>query len=202
MINNISLPPPPSPRHSRVTYLVTAFALLALLLGGVVWYGIKNKTQPQPPVPTPAPQQVFDPKTQFVPKGAESRDVDQTLAAFGFTKPLPFFDKNNVVQSFHAKTTQTTATSSTEKILSPINSIPLTYLGYAVYGQSTTTLKNAFAADFTSMGWVMQETRGDSLTLFFFPDKTRIISVTFLDPPPVAGITQHITVVVTLRKKK
>ena len=55
MINNqlppLSSPPPPSPRHSRATRLVTVFVVLALLLGGVFWYGVKNKSQPLAPSP-------------------------------------------------------------------------------------------------------------------------------------------------------
>ena len=170
--------PPPGPRrarYARIALFVAAFVLLLSVFGGMLWYADQNKRA------GPA----FDPAKQFVPEGAESRDVDQTLAAFGFSKPLPFFEKENVVQSLNLpnKATSSPATASSKAA----------FLSYRILGQDKAAVRETFREYFTSIGWKMVSSHADLIFIFSF--HTQSISVNFIDIARVQGTDQPAVVV-------
>lgn len=132
--------PTPTVRHN-IFYYIAAFILLAAVLGATLWYEKQNKQQTGP---------VFDPKTQFIPKGAVSLEVDQSLAAFGFPKPLPFFDKRNVVQSLsQPQATDTIFIHAQGSSQPPV----IISLNYQIPGRDVLSVRDAFLSYFMDMGW-------------------------------------------------
>lgn len=183
---SLSNPAPTSRRD--VVYAIAILVLLALVLGGTLWYAMKNKPEARP---------AFDPARQFVPAGAQPREIDQSLAAFGFPKPLPFFDKDNVVQSltvsrqivpFTASTSAIRKASpasstalSTKKILAPPpRPASSVFFSYRIYGHDKIEIRNAFIQYFTAIGWKMTNT-GEDKPLLFSSNTRQIVSVDLLD---------------------
>ena len=191
-----SLSSPPSPRHSRATRLVAVFVLLVFLLGGVVWYTIKNKAQP---LASP-PRQVFSPKTQFVPKGTTPLEVDQALAAFGFPKPLPFFDKDNVVQSLDVKKPYLAEASTSQQSTTSAAFSTDIYLSYRIEGQSMTTIHDTYVDYLQNIGlgknieWKQKE----HFELFLPHDPPLLLRLSLLEQP-FAGTKDHEVITVVLR---
>ncbi len=158
----------------RQVWLLVA---LAAILGITFWYGNQNKRAG----PT------FDPAKQFVPEGAESRDVDQSLAAFGFTKPLPFFDERNVMESLNAPSVNVNALVPAGTVVSfhPATSTPLTpLLSYYVYGQSAAAVRDAFTDYFNALGWKKINSIANgpiSRFVFVAPDTHKRVATTILE---------------------
>lgn len=168
--------------NSRRTIAVLVVCII--LIGAAFYFSVlKKQTAPQRPA--------FDPAKQFVPKGAESRDVDQSLAAFGFPKHLPFFDKNNVVQSLSFGTGVSHRATS-----SPSRQIPETYVGYRIVGQSTTAVREAYRNYFQDIKW--KEAGGTNknpmLIIFFSPDGRRQASIQLIELPSSADSQQKTVV--------
>lgn len=169
---------PTSKRY--ISYSIVAFVLLAAILGGTFWYANQDK-QVGPP---------FDPARQFVPENTESLNVSKVLAAFGFNKPLPFFDERNVVQSLNL---QSTATSSAPQAGSS------SFLSYRIFGQSKEATQSALVEYFKNLGWTMQNIHkvhasGDNkieIVDFFSSEyQNQIISVTLFEMPRASGNDQ------------
>ena len=140
--------------------MAVVIASLAIFL---VWTYMRKSA------PSPAVKPAFSSDTQFIPKGAVSLEVDQSLAAFGFSKPLPFFDERNVVQSLFENTTSAA-------------SVARPYLSYRVSNESEETLRAAYTKYFKDMRWnVSESVSGAKKSLFFFaPDSSKAIWVVFI----------------------
>ncbi|MEK7074453.1 MAG: hypothetical protein AAB968_01685, partial [Patescibacteria group bacterium] len=119
--------------------LVVAIIVLivAVLAGWWLW------RQKYPSVQPPS-EPVFSAGKQFIPEGAASRTVDQSLAAFGLPKPLPFFDEKNVVQSI--TNTVDISTSTIHQGNSP-------YLSYRICGQNIEAVRTALINYFENTDW-------------------------------------------------
>lgn len=183
-----------------VFYYLAASALFILILAGTWWYTERN-TKPLYPV--------FNPAKQFVPVGTEPRDIDQSLAVFGFSKPLPFFDEKNVVQSLRvgANAPASTTASSISSVpkarvmhisgpssrTPPPPNRPSTFLSYRIVGPDKGAIRNAFIAYFINMGWKMANTR-EGQPLLFSSDTHQIISITLLGVPAVQNTGKSIIV--------
>lgn len=147
-----------------VFYYLAASALFILILAGTWWYTRRN-TKPLYPV--------FNSAKQFIPKGAESRDVDQSLAAFGFSKPLPFFEKENVVQSLSLDLNASSSAAGAQP-----QQVPKIYLGYRIFGQSTAMVREMYRNYFQELGWKEGSgTKNNLLLVFMSPDMRRQASI-------------------------
>ena len=184
---------------------------LLLLIGAGFWYKTKNESSQL----SLAPQRIFSLDKQFIPKGAAPLEVDKALAVFGFPKPLPFFDKNNVVQSLNLEASEPAPTSTPlsyaqniENIVvgnnktnsttpSPVpNGYSSLFLSYRVVGQNTTVLRSVFIEYFKSMGWKMDDAHSAS-DLVFVSDKGQILSVALMEVSQKSEVGQHIVVAIS-----
>lgn len=192
-------------RHD-ILYYITVATLFAAILGGTLWYSDRNKQL------GPA----FDPARQFVPEGAASLEVNQTLAAFGFSKPLPFFDERNVVQSLalgvdvsipttgsaSVSTQQNSAEGGVAGSQSRSNSLPvsapqgtsLPFISYRIPEKSMASIRETLIKYFESMGWKMENIPSDR-ALVFVSSAHRVISVTLLDAPRVDATAEPAVIV-------
>ena len=184
---------------------------LLLLIGAGFWYETKNKSSQL----SLGPRHVFSPDKQFIPKGAAPLEVDKALAVFGFSKPLPFFDKNNVVQSLnlevnepdpasaplsHAQNTENIVVGNNKTNSTTPSSVPSghssLFLSYRVVGQNTTALRSVFIGYFKSMGWKMDDAHSAS-DLVFVSDKGQILSVALMEVSQKSEVGQHIVVAIS-----
>ena len=88
------MPPENNPSRfssSKALFTVLVVILIGAGLGLYLSRWKKNNT---------LQQSNFSPQTQFVPKGAESREVDQVLLSFGLPTTPPFFDKKKCGTKF------------------------------------------------------------------------------------------------------
>ena len=174
--------------------------IFAILIGAVVYFYVISPQSSNPsstPSPTPLSSHIFSPKTQFVPKGAESREVDKTLAAFDFSKPLPFFEKDNVVQSLTiiANASNASPPPSTHVTSLPLEQTHAQFLSYRILGQTRTSVRDALIMHFKDLQWDMMDTKGDQK--FIFSHMNKQIFVALIDVPHVSA-TEQLTTVVTL----
>jgi len=145
----------------------------------------------------------FSSATQVVPDGAASLEVNQVLERFNFSQPLPFFDKNNVVQSldFAVNPPSLSAASSTSflpkaKIIHSASTSsqapqpkPPTFLSYRIWGQNKAAIETAFIEYFRNMGWKMANTL-EGQPLVSSSQTHQIVSVTLLDAPTFESTPQ------------
>ncbi len=172
-----SLQDSPPPHRYRIYPYLVVFAFLVLILGGVLWYRSKKEMKQAAPV--------FNPATQFVPEGATPLEVSETLAKFGFSKPLPFFEERNVVQSLGI---DVTSTSSVE-----------TYISYRILGQDTASVRSAFNEYFKKLGWKMANTK-EGAPLYFYSNARQTVFVSFFEAPSVQNKDHaYLTVILTAR---
>ena len=132
---NADLQPQPSAFYKKILFILLITLLFISLLGAVLWYTGKDKNE--------SPQQAFDSTKQVIPPGAASFEIDQALIAFGFSTPLPFFDRRNVVQSLALQTSASSSPATTTD----------TYLSYRVFGQDMRVLHSAYIRYLTDGGW-------------------------------------------------
>ena len=144
------------------------------MIGGILWYANRDK-QVGP---------VFDPVKQFVPKNARAQEVGATLAQFGFPKPLPFFDKDNVVQSI--TNTVDISTSTIHQGNSP-------YLSYRICGQNIEAVRTALINYFENTDWKTMKKklpdRSGSMLTFSANSagQNKLLSISFFELPQATG---------------
>ena len=206
-INTFNPPSPPSAFFKKILLiLVGTFCFIAILMA-ILWYTDKENRQNKLPTSSSSPTP-FNPTQQVIPKGAESREVDQSLAAFGFSKPLPFFEKNNVVQSLNVTTSA--PTSTTDFSVSPVSKVktarrvntantssrtpppqnsPTTFLSYRIFGKSREMVQNAFIEYFKNMGWNIEKSQ-EGQPLVFSSEAHQFVYVAFLDAPAIQNTDQ------------
>ena len=148
-----------------------------------------------------APLRIFSTKNQIIPEGATSLEVDQSLAAFGFAKPLPFFDKNNVVQSLDIRTPDIADASTSRK--SAINTSVSTgvYLSYRIPGQSKTIIRDAYIDYFQSMGLenVIESQQKETFAFVLPHTPPVLLKISFFEQPfEVAEGQELITAVLSI----
>ena len=155
--------------------------VLAILIGAAIYFYVISPQSSNPtstPSPTPLPSQVFSPQTQFVPQGAKSRDVDQALADFGFQKSLPFFEKDNVVQSLNLTASTSALTTSA-------------FLSYRIIGQNKAAVRAAFTDYFTNLGWEATKIFNTNQSPpMIFSTAHRTVVITLIDVLHVPGTDQ------------
>lgn len=171
------------PPINRITIIGCSLLILIALIMMGIWY-IGRVETPSIPQLSSSPKP-FSQKDQVVPPNAESRSVDQSLAAFGFSKPLPFFEKDNIVQSLKLDTSSTA---------SPATS----FLSYRIYGQSVASVRDALTRYFVSLGWKQIDDGANQGYLSFGFDHGKIISVNMLERPATPGTEPRITVTLSL----
>ena len=174
-------------------YSIIFSVIVIVVIGGLYAYTklVKSTQQSQ--------RVVFSPGTQYVPKGAESHEVDQSLAAFGLPVTPPFFDKNNVVQSLQLGTALSSQATGSAKESSRINTTTTssaikqssaTFLSYRIIGHDKTTARAAFADYFKNLGWkTVKIASGDQASMIFFTSQ-QSITITFIEAPHAPGTDQ------------
>lgn len=170
----------------NVSYFIAILLLIAAILGATLWYANKKNAQVGP---------AFDLTRQFIPKGTASLDVPQALTAFNFSKPLPFFDEHNVVQSL---TMPSSAVSTSSE----------TYVSYSVQNQTIDTLYTAYRDYFTSSGWREIPVRQKGSNRLFFqkragPGQIHVVDALLMDNAKEQSVTPVIptvTIAITLRQ--
>lgn len=161
------MPPEDLQKNERphwIAMLATLVCVVALLYAGAHYFWLKNK---------PSAISAFNPDRQVVPPNARPLKVDQALASLGLPKPLPFFEKENVVQSlgFGLNAPSSIASSSPPRP-------PETYVGYRIVGQSTSTVREAYRSYFQGMGWKEAGgSKNNSALVFISPDTRRQASI-------------------------
>ncbi len=171
MCKSYSYPMPPEDQQiNKHSFPLKAVILLICVaaLGGAIYYYIALREKSAPAGPA------FDPAKQFVPEGAEASTVDQSLAAFGVSKPLPFFDERNVVWSLRYPQGEA-ATSTSTQAQAAGQRHTVTSLEYRIPGLDIWVLRDAFRAYFKEMGWLearsanpnSEDKKNTFLTLFF-----------------------------------
>lgn len=156
-----------------IFYFIVALVLLMAILGGILWYANQNKQV----------SLIFDPTRQVIPKGATSQKIDQSLAVFGFSSPLPFFDERNVVQSL--------------SIEAPSSSTKKPYISYRVYEQDINALRDVYRQYFNKMGWgEIKSASYSEQTLFFRASESlSVVQILFLkESPDTESVDQSIVV--------
>ena len=189
------MPPENNPSRfssSKALFTVLVVILIGAGLGLYLSRWKKNNT---------LQQSNFSPQTQFVPKGAESREVDQVLLSFGLPTTPPFFDKKNAVQSLDltAPTSSQTPPSSTKTNSPPgattTSSVAqrssTTFLSYRIFGQNKTGVRIAFTDYFKNLGWKTPQLLGnnDQAPITFFTEHQGI-TITLIEVPHAPGTDQ------------
>ena len=180
-INNSFEEQLPSVFFKKILLILLSTLLFIFLLGSVLWYRGKRTPIPQPTTPT-----VFDPATKIVPQGVVPLEIDQALTAFGLSKPLPFFEKKNVIQSLDLKN---------------IRFSPEIYLSYWIEGRSTTTILEAYVAYFKSIGLENALVSSQKTNLgFVLPGSPpSLLRISLMEQPFASAKSEEIvTVVLTL----
>ncbi|MEK7074451.1 MAG: hypothetical protein AAB968_01675 [Patescibacteria group bacterium] len=95
-IPDLQLSPSPSGFFKKILLILVVTLIVLSVLGALLWYKENNKKTSQPLI---SPRPAFSSEKQFVPEGSALLEIDKALEVFGLSKPLPFFDKKNVVQS-------------------------------------------------------------------------------------------------------
>jgi flagellar basal body-associated protein FliL len=155
-----------TPSRNIFFYLVV-FVFLLAVLGVIFWYADRGNRQDRLSIPSSSPTP-FNSAIQVIPEGAESREVDQTLTVFGFPNPLPFFDKDNVVQSLDLDTQASD--------IQP-------YLSYRVFGQKMPAVHDAYTRYLEKMGGKQIKNASLTAQLLFFrmPNSRGLIRVSFAE---------------------
>ena len=196
-IPDLQLSPSPSGFFKKILLILVVTLIVLSVLGALLWYKENNKKTSQPLI---SPRPAFSSEKQFVPEGSTALEVDKALTAFGFSKPLPFFEERNVVQSLNLSS----ATSSAVSTSSP-QQISSTFLSYRVVGQSITAVRSALIEYFENLGWTMPNihdvhTSGSNkieIVDFLSPaHQNQSISVTLLEMPPISDDNKPIILLV------
>jgi hypothetical protein len=151
---------------------------------------------------TPVSRPVFSSETQFVPDGTSSLEVDRALVALGLPEPLPFFEKDTVVQSLDlgANTSTATVASTSTETTEPVTPLPSTsFLSYRVYGQSIPSVREAVTAYFISLGWNQIDDKSNQQSVVFGSDNRQIISINILEVASTPEKESHIVVALSLQ---
>lgn len=162
---------------------------IVVLIGGTVWYVWYFNQKSTAPSVKP-----FSEQDQFIPKGATPQSVALGFQKLNFSKPLPFFDEKNVVQSldlgFNAPASTTDfSVSNTLKIQPRTNAPPapsqnsnFMFLSYRIFGQSKEAIRSALIEYFKNMGWTKMNTK-DNQSLTFSSGARQVVSIVLLDAP-------------------
>ena len=112
--------------------------LIAVVIFGGVYFVYVSKRIPPLESEKLKP---FSQQDQIVPDGTKSLEINQALARFGFSKPLPFFDPINVTQSLDVQNTEASTSS-----------LQGTYLSYRILRKNATIIRDAYIDYFQSTG--------------------------------------------------
>ncbi len=189
--------------YKRILLILFIAFLFISMLGVASLYKGRNKNKLVP---------IFDPATQVIPQGTTALPLHNALTAFNFSKPLPFFEERNVVQSLNLEGDQektppitvshsvpgTDATPPTQTT-PPSDASPV-FLSYRVFGQSKEAVREALIAYFTSLGWKqIDDHQSNQQVLIFGSDNKRIISINILEVPSTPGRESNIVITLSLR---